>query len=167
MPRLHVHNISLAFGSTKTVAHASLTTEAAKVVVLIGANGACEPILARNLFGLYRPGAGKTLCRDNENAPENPANVTASGGVAVRQSTDMVGISSLAVMTALPHNHFVDDRYPLFPSSALRPGPAAPLHAPHHLGHRMRRRSAQRPHRVESPPFYAQDPIKRIAWAKN
>ncbi|QND44796.1 hypothetical protein HB780_03175 (plasmid) [Rhizobium lusitanum] len=149
MPRLHVHNISLAFGSTKTVAHASLTIEAAKVVVLIGANGACEPILAENLFGLYRPGAGKTLYHDKEIAQENPAEASASGIVAGRQSTDMVGISSLAVMTA------------------LRSGPAAPLHAPHHLGHRMHRRSAQRPHRVEYRPFYAQDPIKRIAWAKN
>ncbi len=163
MPRLHVHNISLAFGSTKTVAHAKLIIEADKEIALIGADSACEPILAKNLCDLYRPGAGKTLCQGKEIAQENLAEAAASGIVAGHRSTDVVGISSLAVMETPPHNHFADCHYPFSPSSALRSGPAASLHA----RHRIRRRSARRPHHVEYRPFYAKDLIKRIAWAKN
>ncbi|MGV1767694.1 ATP-binding cassette domain-containing protein [Rhizobium rhizogenes] len=167
MSRLHAQNISLAFGSTKTVAHAGVTIEAGKVIALIDANGACKPILAKHLFGLYRPDAGKALCQDKEFAQENSTEATASSIVAVRQSTNVVGISSLAVTETLPHNHFVAGRYPFFPSSALRACPAPSLHARPHLGHRIRRRSAQRLHHVETQQFYAQDLVRRVACAKN
>lgn len=97
MPRLHVQNISLAFGSTKIVANAGLTIETGKVTALIGANGACGSIMTKTLFGLYRLDTGKTLRQDKESTQENPTKATESSGTFLHQSTDAVGISSLAI----------------------------------------------------------------------
>ena len=61
---LEVADLDLFYGDAQALERVSLALAAGEIVAIVGANGAGKSSLIRSIFGMEKPGAGRSVSRD-------------------------------------------------------------------------------------------------------
>jgi ABC-type sugar transport system ATPase subunit len=93
-PRLELRDVSLAFGSTRALAHVSFTLAAGEVHVLAGENGAGKSTLIKILSGVHQAYSGELRIDGEQVRLRGPGDARARGIATIHQELSLVPVLS-------------------------------------------------------------------------